>query len=150
MEVFENLSVATQWALAGAFLLLFSAAGIAIEYRFRKRAISVRARVVKALEFHRHTSYYMRYELDGQIRNLYYRAPHLTPTLKDNVDYPMLIDRTAPPNVDVPQTDVLTAFGRGEPASASMASAPLVGGWTWAAMIAGIAMVALAAVSTST
>lgn len=147
MEYFENVSVATQFALAGVFFLVFPIAGIVVEYRFRKRAVCVSARLVKSFEFHRYTSYYMRYEHDGQTLNLYYRAPHLTPALEQDVDYLMLVEPSALPDIEVPQTNARIALDQGEPSSASMANAPLVGGWTWAVLVAGAVMLVFAGVS---
>ena len=103
-----------EWAAiaAGVVLVCFVLAKINA-VRFRKRAVEVSGEVLKIFGHRQHTSYFIRYWYGGSPRIAEYAGLPLVREFKEGEQVQILIDRTAPPDVPVPDVRHSASSGGG-------------------------------------
>jgi hypothetical protein len=127
-------------ACLGALLLGFVLYSKWVELTHRRRAVRVRAQVVKVFG-HRHTtSYFVRYVWEGAERSAEWRGPPLRQRFQPGDELEILVDPHAP---DVPIPEQVhnapnAAMGSG---SCSLADEPIWSWWDLAYAAAGVALI---------
>ena len=91
------------WApIAGGIVLACFVLAKIDAVRFRKRALEVSGEVLKIVNHRQHTSYFIKYEYEGATRVAEWAGLPLVRELKEGERVQILIDRTAPPDVPLP------------------------------------------------